>query len=58
MDLSKLSDSDLEAVSKGDMSKVSDEGLQHLSGAPAPQAAPSDLSEAVEGKKEMAKYAG
>lgn len=31
MDLSKLSDTDLEAITKGDLSKVSDEGLSYLS---------------------------
>lgn len=35
MDLSKLSDSDLLALQSGDLSKVSDEGLASLSGAPA-----------------------
>jgi len=33
VDLAKLSDADLEALQKGDLSKVSDEGLAHLSGA-------------------------
>ncbi len=32
MDLSKLSDADLMALKNGDLSKVSDEGLTHLSG--------------------------
>ncbi|MFN9972342.1 MAG: hypothetical protein ACK58T_20875 [Phycisphaerae bacterium] len=36
MDLSKLSDADLEAVSKGDMSKVSDDGLAALAGGEGP----------------------
>lgn len=37
-DLSKLSDADLEAISKGDMTKVSDDGLMALSGEqPAPE---------------------
>lgn len=31
MDLSKLSDADLESLAKGDMAKVSDEALAHLS---------------------------
>jgi len=30
MDLSKLSDKDLEAIASGDMSKVSDEGLRTI----------------------------
>ena len=34
VDLAKLSDADLEALQKGDLSKVSDEGLAHLSGQP------------------------
>jgi len=34
LDLAKLSDADLEALQKGDLSKVSDEGLAHLSGQP------------------------
>ena len=33
-DLSKLTDADLEAISTGDMSRVSTEGLQHLAGSP------------------------
>ncbi len=37
MDLSKLEDADLEAIAAGDMSKVSDAGLQYLSGEPAQQ---------------------
>ena len=41
MDLSKLSDSDLQAMQAGDMSKMSDEGLQHLSGQAAPSPGPS-----------------
>lgn len=36
MDLSKLSDADLAAVEAGDMTKVSDAGLQVLSGMPPP----------------------
>lgn len=35
MDLSKLDDADLEAIASGDMSRVSDTGLQMLSGEPA-----------------------
>lgn len=37
MDLTKLSDSDLQALSSGDISKVSDEGLGHLSGQAQPE---------------------
>lgn len=37
MDLSKLSDQDLAAISTGDMSKVSDAGLAHLSAPSAPE---------------------
>jgi len=40
VDLAKLSDADLDALQKGDLSKVSDEGLAHLSGQP-PKAKPS-----------------
>ena len=36
MDLSKLSDQDLLALKSGDLTKVSDEGMQVLSGKPAP----------------------
>jgi hypothetical protein len=35
MDLSKLSDADLQAISNGDMGSVSNEGLQYISGTPA-----------------------
>lgn len=35
MDLSKLSDADLLALQKGDLSKVSDTGLAHLAGKPS-----------------------
>lgn len=42
MDLSKLSDDDLMALQKGDMSKVSDEGLTLLSGSGKPSAPTSD----------------
>lgn len=34
MDLSKLSEADLQAVANGDMASVSDEGLAHLAGQP------------------------
>jgi hypothetical protein len=40
MDLSRLSDQDLSALSKGDIRSVSDDGLQHLAGA-MPQSAGS-----------------
>lgn len=42
MDLSKLSDADLQALQSGDLSKVSDTGLLHLSGAPVKPAAPAE----------------
>lgn len=41
MDLSKLSDADLEAVAAGDMTKVSDEGLTQLAG-PTQQFSPQE----------------
>lgn len=37
MDLTKLSDADLAALQAGDLSKLSDEGLAHLSGKPPEQ---------------------
>lgn len=37
MDVSKLSDADLEALATNDMSRVSDAGLQHLSGDSQPE---------------------
>jgi hypothetical protein len=51
MDLSKLNDSDLAAVASGDMSKVSDEGLSHISGQTATVATKPALfnANAVEG---------
>lgn len=44
MDLSKLSDADLMALQHGDLSKVSDEGLSHLSGQPAAPTPAPDTS--------------
>lgn len=46
MDLSKLSDADLQAIAAGDMTKVSDAGLRMLAGKTAPSApeAPPDPS--------------
>lgn len=44
MDLSKLSDADLEAVAAGDMSKVSDSGLAILSGGAAQESKPEESS--------------
>lgn len=46
MDLSKLSDADLQAIAAGDMTKVSDAGLRMLAGKAAPSApeAPIDPS--------------
>jgi hypothetical protein len=50
MDLTKLSDSDLMALQSGDLTKLSDDGLNHLSGVPqnfkaAPQKPPLAPSE-------------
>jgi hypothetical protein len=42
MDLSQLSTEDLQAISSGDMSKVSEAGLRLLSGAPAAPTAPKE----------------
>ncbi len=51
-DLSTLSDSDLEALSKGDMSKVSDDGLAHLS------KGPDIVARAANGIGSVLKFAG
>jgi hypothetical protein len=48
MDLSKLSDQDLEAISSGDMSTVSEEGLMHLAGE-EPSSAVDTASDALQG---------
>ncbi len=53
MDLSKLSDADLQALAGGDMSKVSDDGLRLLAGQPA---GPKKLG-TVEQRKELAQGA-
>lgn len=42
MDLSKLSDADLQALQSGDLSKVSDTGLSQLSGAPVKSVTPTE----------------
>ncbi len=45
MDLSKLSDSDLEALQSGDLTKLSDAGLNHLSGKPTKTSREESLSD-------------
>jgi hypothetical protein len=47
MDLSKLSDDDLQALKAGDLSKVSTEGLHALRGTPAEPATPLSRTEKV-----------
>jgi hypothetical protein len=44
MDISKLSDQDLEALAKNDLSAMSDEGLRMISSAPAKSAPKADLT--------------
>lgn len=51
MDLSKLSDSDLDALESGDLTKLSEEGLSSLeSGTEAPQGVPSTSTQAERDK--------
>lgn len=47
MDLSQLTNEDLQAITSGDMSKVSEAGLRSLSGAPAASAAKPESSRGV-----------
>jgi hypothetical protein len=58
MDLSKLSDSDLQALQAGQLEKVSDEGLQHLheQSSPPAQQAPSTMEKIWDGAKTFAGY--
>jgi len=54
MDLSKLSDADLQAVVSGDMSKVSDAGLQIILGSTPPKKPVSALREALDSANAVA----
>lgn len=58
MDLSNLSDQDVEAISKGDLSKVSDAGLQHIASGGNPSLGKRALDLAVSVGKKVDSYTG
>ena len=58
MDLSRLSNEDLAAISEGDMSKVSDKGLQMLANPPKPVKADTGFTGAFKAGMENVKGAG